>query len=230
MQYFPMDPTILILIPALLLGMWAQSAVNSRYRQYSQVLSQRNISAYDAARMILQGAGAYNVGIEMAKGSGLSDHFDPKANVLRLSQGVMHSTSIAAIGIAAHEAGHALQYQQGYFPIRIRSMLIPACSIGSNLAWPLFFVGILMASDLLLGIGIALYLVAVLFQLITLPVEFNASRRAIQILQGSGILSPAEIPGVRKVLSAAAMTYVAATVNAAANLLRMFTLANRRRS
>ena len=224
------DPSFLILIPALLLGMWAQNAVSKRYTQYSQVLSQRNISAFDAARMILQGAGAYNVGIEMAQGSGLSDHFDPKANVLRLSSGVIHSTSIAAIGIAAHEAGHALPYQQGYFPIRIRSMLIPACSIGSNLAWPLFFIGMIMSSGILLGVGLALYLLAVLFQLITLPVEFNASRRAVQILEQSGILSSSEIPGVKKVLSAAAMTYVAATVSAAANLLRLFTVANRRRS
>lgn len=223
-----LDPTLLLLFPALLFGLWAQSSINKNYKKYAQVFSQKGFSAYEAASWILQNAGAYNVGIEQAKGSGLSDHFDPRANVLRLSRDVMHSTSIAAIGVAAHEAGHALQYQTGYLPIRLRSALVPAFSLGSKLAWPLFLLGLCLSSGMLLTVGLALYLLAIVFQFITLPVEFNASHRAIALLESNGILSQEEIPGAKKVLTCAAMTYVAATLNALMNFLRLFLLANRR--
>lgn len=219
---------LLLVIPAVLFSLWAQYRVNSTFSRYNGVRLNRDCTAAQAARMILDRSGLQQVRIEQVAGN-LTDHYDPKANVIRLSAGVHGASTVGALGVAAHEAGHAMQYANGYFPIRIRSALIPITNIGSTIAIPLAIIGIAMGSDLLSGIGILLFLAVVLFQLVTLPVEFNASRRAMNQLAETGLLTREEQQGAKKVLTAAALTYVAALVVALANLLRLIMLRNRRR-
>lgn len=218
--------TIFLLIPPLLLALYAQQKVRNTYRQYSQVTSASRISGAEVARRILQSSGASHVAIERAKGK-LSDHYDPRKKKLRLSEGVHDSSSLAALGIAAHEAGHALQHHQGYMPLHIRNGIYPVASFGSSLAFPLFFFGFLFSRNgpsILMDIGILLFAGAVVFSLLTLPVEFNASKRALVLLKEGGYLRGKELDGAQRVLSAAALTYVAATAMAAMQLLRMFLL------
>ena len=224
---------IYIVLPCLLLSLWASSSVNSTFKRYSKQLSSRGISGRDAAVCVLEAHGIYNVRIERIAGN-LTDHFDPKTNVIRLSDSVYSSTSTAAIGVACHEAGHAVQYVQQYFPMKVRAAIIPATNIGSRLAMPLILLGVLFGvggsySYTLVYAGIACFSLSLVFQLVTLPVEFNASRRAMQAIAGRGILTPQEQKGARKTLTAAAMTYVAAVAVAAAQLLRLVLLFGGRR-
>ena len=222
------DSTMIILIPGLIFGLIAQALVNSTFAKYSRVGNSRRITGKDAARMILDGNGLYNVRIEHIPGQ-LTDHYDPAANVIRLSDSVYSSDSVAAVGVAAHEAGHAVQYAVGYSPIKIRSAIIPMTRIGSGLSTPLVLLGLLFSWDLLINAGILLFCAVVIFQAVTLPVEFNASRRALRILEDSHILEYDEVRGAKKVLTAAALTYVAAMITALLSLLRLLAIANRRR-
>ena len=213
------DPLYLMMIlPALLLSVWAQVKVKSTFDRFSREATRGGLSGAEAADRILKSFGAGQVRIERAQGF-LSDHYDPRVRVLRLSPGVYEGRSIASIGVAAHEAGHALQHADGYFPLQIRSALVPVTQIGSWLVWPLLLIGFLMHSLALVKLGILFFSGAVLFQLVTLPVEFDASRRAVAILGGQNILTPVELQGTRKVLSAAALTYVAAAAAAVMQLL-----------
>ena len=221
------DVTYLIfIVPAAIIAIWAQVRVKSTYSRYGQMLNREGLTGAQAARLILDRNGLQHIRIERVSGS-LTDHYSPKENVIRLSDSTYNAPTIGAVGVAAHEAGHAVQYDVGYFPIRLRNGIIPICQIGSQLSWPLFLLGLIFQSGLLLDIGIVLFCIATLFPLITLPVEFNASRRAMETLEGEGILAADELSGARKVLSAAAMTYVAALVTALAHLLRMLVLRNR---
>jgi Zn-dependent membrane protease YugP len=220
------DYTFFLLIPPLLLALYAQQKVRSTFRQYSQVTSTSRISGAEVARRILQSSGASEVAIERVKGQ-LTDHYDPRKRKLRLSEGVHDSISLAALGIAAHETGHALQHHNKYLPLHIRNAIYPVASFGSSLAFPLFFIGFIFSRQgpsILMDIGILLFAGAVVFSLLTLPVEFNASRRALILLDEGGYLKGKELDGARRVLSAAALTYVAATAMAAMQLLRMFLL------
>jgi len=226
MLYF--DTTFLLLLPGLILGLWAQWKVKSAYEEYSKVRTQRGIPAQDVVRQLLCQQGAGDIAIEPVSGS-LTDHFDPKTDTLRLSEGVYGSSSVSAVGIAAHEAGHALQKQEGYGPLALRTAIVPVVNIGSHLAWPLFFAGILFSWEPLMTAGIAVFGLVVLFSLITLPVEFDASRRAKRMLADSGYFTQDELTGVSKVLSAAAMTYVASFISALLQMLRLILLAQRRR-
>ena len=227
--YYGFDMTYLILIiPCLILSLWANARVNSTFRRYSKQLSARGITGAQAAQRVLSANGVGNVKIERISGN-LTDHFDPKTNVIRLSDGVYDSTSTAAIGVACHEAGHAVQYAQEYAPIKLRAAIIPVTNFGSKLALPLILLGILLSgfistSYTLVYLGIACFGLSLVFQLITLPVEFNASRRALESIRESNILSDDEIRGARKTLSAAALTYVAATAVSLAQLLRLLVL------
>ncbi len=221
------DYTIFLLIPPLLLALYAQQKVRNTYRKFSKVTSASRISGAETARRILQASGASHVSIERARGQ-LTDHYDPRKKKLRLSEGVHDSTSLAALGIAAHETGHALQHHQGYAPLHIRNGIYPVANFGSSLAFPLFFAGLIFSGrqgpNILMDIGILLFAGAVVFSLITLPVEFNASKRALVLLKDGGYLRGKELDGAQRVLSAAALTYVAATAMAAMQLLRMFLL------
>ena len=214
------DPTMVLLIPAMILAMYAQMKVNSTYHHYSQIASQRGMTGADVARYILNKNGLYDIPSERVQGQ-LSDHYDPRSRVVRLSQGVYDSTSIAALGVAAHEVGHAIQHDTGYMPLYIRNTIIPITQIGSYVSIPLLILGILVSSPRLVELGILLFTAIVFFQLITLPVEFNASRRAVAVLGDEAILTADELVGTKKVLSAAALTYVAAAVTAVFQLLRL---------
>ena len=214
------DPTMVLLIPAMILAMYAQMKVNSTYHHYSQIASQRGMTGADVARYILNKNGLYDIPIERVQGQ-LSDHYDPRSRVVRLSQGVYDNTSIAALGVAAHEVGHAIQHDTGYMPLYIRNTIIPITQIGSYVSIPLLILGILVSSPRLVELGILLFTAIVFFQLITLPVEFNASRRAVAVLGDEAILTADELVGTKKVLSAAALTYVAAAVTAVFQLLRL---------
>ena len=214
------DPTMIILIPAMILAMYAQMKVNSTYHHYSQIASKRGMTGADVARYILNKNGLYDIPIERVQGQ-LSDHYDPRSRVVRLSEGVYDSTSIAALGVAAHEVGHAVQHDTGYMPLYIRNTIIPITQIGSYVSIPLLILGILVSSPRLVELGILLFSGIVFFQLITLPVEFNASRRAVAVLGDEAILSADELVGTKKVLSAAALTYVAAAITAVFQLLRL---------
>lgn len=226
--YYGIDYTYLILVlPAFLFTLWAQYKVKSTYNRYSKAYSRRGQSAADIARQILDQNGLYNVGIGTVAGE-LTDHYDPRTNTVNLSQGAQGS-SIAAIGVAAHEVGHAIQHASGYFPLKVRNAIVPVCQIGANLAMPLFLAGLLFNFSFLMSLGIIFFGAAVVFQLITLPVEFNASRRAIATLDERGILDGEELSGAKKVLRAAALTYVGALALALAQLLRLVTLSQRRR-
>ena len=220
-MYYGIDIYYLILvIPAMLFSMWAQARVNSTFNKYSRQRTYSGMTGYEAARRILAANGLHNVQVEHVSGN-LTDHYDPKTNVIRLSDSVFSSASVAAVGVAAHEAGHAVQYAQNYAPIKLRSAIIPVTQVGSQLSIPLVLIGFLMGMDPLVNIGLLLFATVAFFQLVTLPVEFNASRRAVTALEMSGSIGDEELKGVRKVLSAAAMTYVAALAVAVANLLRL---------
>ena len=223
--WFYYDWTMLIVLPALVFTVWAQIKVHSNFDKYSKVHTKRGLTGAETARRILDANGLYDVKIERVSGS-LSDHYDPRDNVIRLSDTVYDVTSVAAVGVAAHEAGHAVQHAKNYFPIRVRMAIIPATRIGSMLAMPLFLIGLLLATPSLLLLGIALYSIVTFFQIVTLPVEFNASARAMETLKGDGILYGDELDGARSVLSAAAMTYVAALATSLLTLLRLLLLAN----
>ncbi len=224
------DYTFFLLIPPLILALYAQQKVRSTYKQFSTKKAVSRISGADLASRILQASGA-KVKVEKTPGQ-LSDHYDPRKRVLRLSEGVYGSSSIAALGIAAHETGHALQHQQGYAPLQLRNAIYPIASFGSSLAFPLFFIGFIFSRQgpsVLMDIGILLFAGAVAFSLLTLPVEFNASNRALVLLREGGYLKADELSQARKVLSAAALTYVAATAMAAMQLLRLLLLRGSRR-
>ena len=214
-MYF--DATYLILIPAILFSLWAQSQVKNTYARYSKAFA--GLTGEEAARMVLEMNGITGVTIEPVAGE-LTDHFDPKTNTIRLSRGVYDVTSVAAVGVAAHEAGHAVQYAVGYSPIKIRTAIIPVTQIGSYLSWPLLLIGILLGSDTLAMAGVLLFCAVVAFQLVTLPVEFNASARAIETIEFQHLLEGDEVSGAKKVLRAAALTYVAALLMSALQLLR----------
>ncbi len=227
MYYGGFDITFIIFVlPATILAMYAQFKVNSTFNKYSRVTNAKGLTGADVAKQLLAIAGIYDVQVEAVAGN-LTDHYDPRAKVLRLSQSVYGSTSLAAIGVAAHETGHAVQHDQGYVPLNLRSSFFPVFNISSKIAPTLIMVGILLTAFstsqfgiLLLEIGIVLFSAVVLFQIITLPVEFNASSRAIEMLADHNILSSTELVPAKKVLSAAALTYVAAAIVAVANLLR----------
>lgn len=229
MLYYPFDPLYLYLVlPAFLLSLIAQVMVSSRFKKYSKQRVRSGITGSDAARHVLRNAGVPQMQIQRVAGN-LSDHYDPRSNVIRLSQGVCDANTVAAAGVAAHEAGHAIQYAEGYGPMKLRAAIIPITNIGSQLSIPLILIGLLFNMTGLINIGILLFGAVVLFQLVTLPVEFNASRRAIAALSHSGALTPEELPGAKKVLTAAAMTYVAALAVSLAQLVRFIALSNRRR-
>ena len=220
------DPTFILLIPAILLAIWAQMRVKSAYAGWSDIVTDRRITGADAARMILDSHNL-DVKIEPIRGK-LTDNYDPKRKVLHLSEGVYDSPSVAAVGIAAHECGHAIQHANGYVPLKVRNSIVPVVSLGSNLAFPIFFFGLIFSIPTLLKIGLWLFAGVVAFQLITLPVEFDASHRALKTLDRMAILSPEELAGAREVLTAAALTYVAAALMAILNFLRLFLLSRRR--
>ena len=226
--FFYYDWTILIVLPALIFTFWAQISVNSRFDKYSRVRTSHGLTGAEAARRILDANGLSNVRIEKIHGS-LTDHYDPRANVIRLSETVHDVASVAAVGVAAHEAGHAVQYAKNYGPIKLRMAILPVTRIGSMLAMPTFIIGLFFAYDPLLLAGILLYSAVTLFQLLTLPVEFNASARALDTLEHTHMMYGDELVGARKVLSAAAMTYVTALATSLLTLLRLLTIANRRR-
>lgn len=225
MLYF--DSTYLVVLPAIIFALIAQLMVKSTFSKYSNVKNQYGYTAKDIARRILDDNGLHNVNIEHINGN-LTDHYDPSANVIRLSDSVYNSTSVAAIGVAAHEVGHAIQHAQGYGPIKIRQAIIPITQIGSRLAVPLVLIGLIFSAfQWLVPVGIFLYTGVVLFQAVTLPVEFNASSRALRTLDENNILQSDEVKMSKKVLTAAAMTYVAAMFSSLMSLLRLILLANR---
>ena len=233
-MYYGFDWTYLVLVlPCVLLSLWASSNVNSTFNKYSKQLSTRRITGAEAARRVLAANGVCGVRIDRVSGN-LTDHFDPKTNVIRLSDSVYDNASTAAIGVAAHEAGHAVQYAQGYGPIKLRAAIIPITNIGSKLAMPLILIGLLLTfaenfSFFFVYLGIACFGLSLVFQLVTLPVEFNASRRAMVALEEGGILTDEERKGAKKTLKAAALTYVAATATALAQLLRLILIFGGRR-
>ena len=233
--YYHFDWTYVVLVlPCLLLSLWASANVNSTFKKYSHQYSQRRLTGAEAAQRVLRANGVSCVRIERVNGN-LTDHYDPRTNIIRLSDGVYSSTSTAAIGVACHEAGHAVQYATAYAPIKLRAAIIPITNFGSKLAMPLILLGLLFSmfstySDLLIYLGIACFGLSLVFQLVTLPVEFNASRRAMAAISEGGLLTQEEQAGARKTLTAAALTYVAATAVSLAQLLRLVALfGNRRR-
>ncbi|MDD2573498.1 MAG: zinc metallopeptidase [Bacillota bacterium] len=227
-MFFYYDPTFILLIPAILFSLYAQTKISGTFQRYSRVASRNGYTASDVARRVLDMNGLNNVRIERVRGN-LTDHYDPRHKVLRLSDTVHSSTSIAAVGVAAHEAGHAVQHSTGYVPLFMRNTIAPVASFGSSMSWVLIMAGLLMRWFELIQIGIIFFTAVVLFQLITLPVEFNASKRAIAMLTDSGIITSEEITPAKKVLNAAALTYVAAALTAVMQLLRFVLLSNRRR-
>ena len=234
MYFYGFDSTYLFLVlPCIIFAMIASARVNSTFQKYSKQISSRHITGAQAAQQVLSANGVHNIRIERISGN-LTDHFDPKANVIRLSDQVYDSPSTAAIGVACHEAGHAVQYAQNYGPIKLRAAIIPVTNIGSKLALPLILLGVLFnflgeLSYVFIYVGILCFSLSLVFQLVTLPVEFNASRRAIQAIDHGDILTDEELRGAKKTLSAAAMTYVAATAVALAQVLRLLAIFGRRR-
>ena len=220
------DPTMILLVIGTVLSLMASAGVNSTFSKYSRVRSTTGMTGGEAARRLLQSQGIYDVSVRAVSGN-LTDHYNPSKKTLNLSDSVYGSTSVAAVGVAAHECGHAIQHQQGYAPLHLRTAIVPVANIGSVLAWPLILIGLFFSRNtgsLLINIGILCFSLAVLFQLVTLPVEFNASSRALRILGEQGILSESEIPYTRKVLSAAALTYVASAAASILQLLRLVLL------
>ncbi len=223
-MFFPIDGTIILLVPAIILSIYAQFAIRSAYGKWSKVRSSLGMTGAQVAQRLLQQNGIYDVEVEEVAGS-LTDHYDSRSKKLRLSSDVYHSTSLAALGVAAHETGHAIQHAKNYAPLNIRQSLFPVASIGSTWGFWLFIIGMFVSSfNFLMDIGIVLFAGAVLFQIVTLPVEFNASSRALAQLSNGGYLRTDEVAGARKVLNAAALTYVAAAAMAILNLLRLLIL------
>lgn len=229
MPYFYFDYYYLILVvPALLLAIWAQVQVKTTYRKYSRVPNSRGMTGAYAAQAVLNFYGITDVRIERVSGN-LTDHYDPRSKVIRLSDGVYNSSTVAAIGIACHEAGHAAQHAENYAPIKIRNAIIPVCNIGSTIGIPLALIGWIFSFSILIYVGLGLYAAVFIFQVATLPVEFNASRRAIKVIDETQLLRDDEIGGAKKVLAVAAMTYVASMIVSLANLLRLLLRFSNRR-
>ena len=227
--FFYSDWTYLLLVlPAVILALFAQINVSSTFNKYSKIFSNRGFTGHNAARAILDANGLYNVSIVQTPGK-LTDHYDPRNNIIKLSDSVHDSRSVAAIGVAAHEAGHALQYAKGYVPMKFRAAIIPVTNVGSTLAFPLVLLGIVLSAPTVAYLGVILFGFVTLFQIITLPVEFNASRRALQALTNSSTLNDEEIRGSKKVLTAAALTYVAALAVSIGNFLRLLIISGRSR-
>lgn len=230
--YYPygigMDSTMLLLIPAVLLSMWAQSRVQSTFNQYSRVMARGNVTADQVAHMLLSRFGMGSMPVNRVRGS-LTDHYDPQKRTLNLSESVYGSRSIASIGVAAHEAGHAIQHCQGYAPLLFRNSIVPLVNISSSMSMPLFFIGLIMGNGMLINIGILLFVGALVFHLVTLPVEINASSRALALLRQTGTLDSEELDGAKKVLSAAALTYIAAALMAVLQLVRLLMIRNSRK-
>ena len=223
------DPMGMILLaPALLLSIFAQMKVKSSFARYSEVYASRGVSSDEVSRKLLDNFGLYNVRIERISGE-LTDHYDPTSKVLRLSDSVSGNSSIAAIGVAAHEVGHAIQDKEGYAPLRFRNAVVPVVNIGSTASIPLFMLGLIMSIEPLINLGILLFAGVVLFHMVTLPVEFDASSRALKLLRSTAILNQKEVEGAKSVLDAAALTYVAAALVAVMHLVRFIILANSRR-
>ena len=225
---FYWDSTYALVLIGALISALASAKVQSTYRKFSQFASSRRLTAQEVAQQILHSAGIADVRIERIRGN-LTDHYSPKEKVLRLSDSVYGQTSIAAIGVAAHECGHAIQHREGYGPLKLRSASVPLANFGSMLSWPLILLGLVLGFTGLARVGVYLFVLVVFFQLITLPVEFNASRRALATLEGQSLLTGDELKGARKVLSAAAMTYVAALLSSVLQLLRLVLLTRNRR-
>lgn len=231
MGYLYYDFTYFIfMLPCLLLSMYCSFKVNSTFKKYSQIQNRRGMTGAQAAQSVLSAHGVTGVRIEPVSGN-LTDHFDPRSNTIRLSESVYNSTSVAAVGVAAHEAGHAVQHAEGYVPNKIRSAIVPVANFGSKLSWILIFVGLLLPAqyNFFVTAGIVFFSFSVLFTLITLPVEFNASKRALQTISNTNMLIDDEYTGAKRTLSAAAMTYVAAAATAVASLLRLLLIFGRRR-
>lgn len=221
------DSTYILLLPAIILSLWAQFKINSTFNEYSKIRCQNGFTGAQVARTLLDSAGLFNVPVEVIDGK-LTDHYDPVNKVMRLSKDVFYGSSIASIGVAAHETGHAIQHKSHYAPLEIRNSIVPVVNFSSSASWIIFFLGMVLGILPLARLGILLFSAVVIFQLITLPVEFNASNRAIKILGERSILYPNEINGARNVLNAAAMTYVAATLMAVSQLLQYIVLTDRR--
>ena len=224
--YYGIDPTYFLVIIGAVIGMIASAKVKTTYNKYSQYRSASGMTGAEAAQRILNSAGIYDVTVQHISGN-LTDHYNPATKTLNLSDSVYSSTSVAAVGVAAHECGHAIQHQHSYFPLTLRTAIVPVANIGSSIAWPLIVFGLLFSRNsgaMFINLGILCFSFAVLFQLVTLPVEFNASSRALRILGEQGILSESELPYTRKVLKAAALTYVASAAAAILQLLRLVLL------
>ena len=232
-MYYPMfyDPTYILVMIGVVICLLASAKMNSTFSKYSRVRSHSGMTGKEAAEALLHREGIYDVRVEYVAGN-LTDHYDPRSKVLRLSDATYQQTSVAAIGVAAHECGHAIQHARGYAPLSIRSALVPVANFGSSIAWPLIIIGLIMnsqSSQLFLNLGVIAFSMAVLFQIVTLPVELNASRRALKILGNTGMLYPDEVRETRKVLTAAALTYIAGAASAILQLLRLIMISNSRR-
>lgn len=225
---FYYDWTMILIIPGLLLGLWAQLSVKNAFAKYSKVSVRSGQTADQVARALLNQSGNGNVSIGRVNGS-LTDHYDPRSNSLSLSADVYGSPSVAAVGVAAHECGHAMQQHDGYAPLKLRTAIVPVVNIGSSLYFPIFVAGLIFSWDPLVYVGIACFALTLLFSLVTLPVELNASKRALAMLESGGMMDGDELIGVRKVLNAAAMTYVAAVVSSLLQLLRLILISRSRR-
>ena len=232
-MYYPMfyDPTYILVMIGVVICLLASAKMNSTFSKYSRVRSHSGMTGKEAAEALLHREGIYDVRVEYVAGN-LTDHYDPRSKVLRLSDATYQQTSVAAIGVAAHECGHAIQHARGYAPLSIRSALVPVANFGSSIAWPLIIIGLIMnsqTSQLFRNLGVIAFSMAVLFQIVTLPVELNASRRALKILGNTGMLYPDEVRETRKVLTAAALTYIAGAASAILQLLRLIMISNSRR-
>ena len=219
------DPTMLLLIPAIILAIWAQFRVSRAFSKYSKIASVQGVTGVKAAEFLLRSNGIHDVSVEAVQGK-LSDHYDPRVKKVRLSEENYNGRSLAALAVAAHEVGHAIQHHKGFVPLQLRESILPATNLGSWAAFPLFFIGLLFRTPLLMDFGILLFAGVVIFHFITLPVEFNASHRALAMLGNNGMLVQQEVQGARKVLNAAALTYVAATAVALIHLVRLVLLRN----
>ena len=232
-MYYPMyfDPTYMLVLIGVVICLAASAKMRSTFSRYSRIRNHSGMTGREAAEQVLHRAGIYDVRVEHVSGN-LTDHYDPRSKVLRLSDATYGSASVAAVGVAAHECGHAIQHATGYAPLAFRSALVPVANFGSTIAWPLILIGLLFNSQssvLFLNLGILAFSLAVLFQIVTLPVEFNASSRAIRMLSGNGMLYEDEVQATRKVLTAAALTYVAGATSAILQLLRIILISNSRR-
>ncbi|HJC15337.1 MAG TPA: zinc metallopeptidase [Candidatus Fusicatenibacter intestinigallinarum] len=223
------DSTYILVILAALISLGVSAAMNATFQRYQGVRAYSGLTGAQTAQRILRSAGIYDVTVRHVSGK-LTDHYDPRSKTVNLSDAVYGRASLAAVGVAAHECGHAIQDARGYVPLKVRGAIVPVANLGSQLFWPLFLLGLIFSMEPLVNLGILLFLFALVFQIVTLPVEFNASARAIRMLDSTGILSPSEVPGAKKVLRAAAMTYVAAVIGSLLQLLRLLILSGRIRN